>query len=806
MDCEDLPPFNKDLQIGSGAFGVVYIDRRDPSQAIKRFKSPQQARTSQALHELVRLTRWARPSEVHQLVTRFAWPLAIECEPKNHFVTAYCMPRAPETCYFNLSIVSRLADRARPGSFTETRKDRRETLQLKYLIDDSWWQGQQIRSQKPQVDEPGRIEIAIDCCDSLQVLHSHGLVYGDISSNNIVARLDPIPGAYFFDADSIAPADLRRAEPLLSPGWETPLGLDPFAIDRSRAALVVLRLLTETPNARPSDPGILNSGGYVVRTLLPYITTCFETGREDAFGELIGILRTLRTVPDADSVFDRAVQLGFARTLLREHLSARTSSQRLVVEQARAQVLFEDQVDNTVGLEHRRLLRQANLRMGAFKLDSKPRFEPLKPITNEQELVDLLFDGSYQSIANVLTSSGLGALEQHFAVNRAVGYALLQTTPVSPEVVIEAGKATCTFRWPREEFVNCARVRARFDSGKEEFQMYRRRGSSMESRVIMCPRGSRLDIQVEYGTRSASGAEFYPTFGQSKSLFLHESAQIPPLPAPARPSVSSSSSAPAGFLPPEPDVVIVDPEAERLAQELLERQARSTRRRRIAVALASVILIAGGFLGYRHFTGGPNLRSLSKVQAASAPDDWGIGYSDLQLAKVTPSSIYVDFNWMDPTTFPAYRLQYSYDGSKWSSPKKVQIAKTGSSFRWNFTEDGTPPLFLIESLDEAGKVVQREFLNVLHDTGFSTYPEFEVIPDGVRISVEPSVLAGERVPIAYVVQGFSLTGGGPFLTYLRRVDGTEFVVPASSQFPLTHVNIRSIFGPGEAGPWIGIGL
>jgi hypothetical protein len=141
-----------------------------------------------------------------------------------------------------------------------------------------------------------RVEIAIDCCDSLGVLHRYGLSYGDISGNNVVARLDNPRGVFFFDVDSISPVDLRARAPLKSPGWETPDGLGPIEIDRSRTALLIVRLLSEDLNALPGHDlsGLL--GGVRGRELSDLLRVCHETGSEQHF---LGLRECLRNLPSS---------------------------------------------------------------------------------------------------------------------------------------------------------------------------------------------------------------------------------------------------------------------------------------------------------------------------------------------------------------------------------------------------------------------------------------------------------------------------------------------------------------------------
>lgn len=798
VSIEQLPSLNKNLEMGSGRFGVLYSDPRDPLRCIKKLKTPLRGLEAEKLNRLVDLARWARPSDVHHLLTRFAWP--IETFGNGREIDAYTMPKAPQSCYFDMTIVSRLADRSRPGAITESKRDRREPLQLKYLIDDSWWQGRQVSSRKPEVDEEQRIDIAIDCCDSLLVLHSHGLVYGDISANNIVARRETFAGAFFFDADSISSVEFRAAESLVSPGWETPAGLDPLAIDRSRCALVVLRLLTERLNARPDDdPGTFTSS-YIVSTLLPVLKACYQRGDESTFLELVRTLRSLRSIPHGDEVFTHAVEIGYARLVLREQVHARTSSQQVVIEQAKSQIAFEEQVDQTTGLEHRRLVRRARIRAGHFKLDSSPRLELLRELSSDSDLMELIYEAQFQDIVNHLVASGLATLENHPAVLRVVEHAHLEIDLPSPRIAAQPGKAEIEVEWPREEFVNSARLRIRTGNDLQDMVVERKRGESRIVRVVSAPRGTDLQVSVVFGSRSKSGLDYFPSFGRSLN------ANVPPIPAPARPVVSSSQTNVSQPVRQDLDVVIFDPDAERREQERLEREAAQLRRRRFTISAAVVLLVAmavGIFLVVRPDDG---LVSLTPEQQSYAPLDWGQTTFGPDLVSAEKTSRNVTFFWPERLIDWEYSFQSSYDGVRWTRPQLVESSSSIRSLSLDYPGEGTPPLHLVQIKDVEGKVRARQFINLFYATGFNTYPRFEVTPEGVEVEIDPAELTGNPLPTAFVVEGISQVGNWERSTYQRRTSSTSVLVPQPDAGALTSVRVRAVFGPGQFGQWVGIDL
>ena len=755
-------------------------------------------REAESLNRLVDLTRWARPSDVHHLLSRFAWP--IEVFGNEREVHAFTMPKAPQTCYFDVTIVSRLADRSRPGTITETKKSKRETLQLKYLIDESWWQGRQVNSRKPEVDLDGRLDIAIDCCDSVLVLHSHGLVYGDISANNVVARLDEFHGAYFFDADSISTIEFRAAEPLVSPGWETPAGLDPLAIDRSRCALVVLRLLTEQPNVRPDDPPGTFHSDFVISSLLPLLRECYLRGDESSFRELNTTLRSLRSVPHGDEAIDVSLRSGFARVVLREQIHARSSSHLILMEQAKSQIAFEEQIDLATGLDHRRLVRRSRVRVGQFKLDVGPRFELLRDLSNDSDLMEMIYEAQFREIVDQLVASGLGNLEKHPAMLRVVEHAHLEIGLPTPSITVQPGNAQVDVLWPREDFANTARLRIQVGNDKQDFVVERQRGDQRISRMISAPRGADLRVSVVFGSRSKNGVDYFPSFGRSLD------AVIPPIPAPQRAAAPTTRALPTASHQPDLDVVITDPDAERREQERIEQERRAQRRRRAIVAAGAIFALVVGLFSYLILRPDSEYVTLTKAQKLALPADWGQSSSGPDLVEVDKTSLMATFSWPDRIIEWRYRFQHSFDGVNWTRPQYVDASTGVRATTFDFSAEGTPPLHLIEIQDDEGYVRARQFINLLHATGFATYPEFTETIDGVRVEMSPTDISGQPVPIGFHVEGISRIGLWERPTVSRRVDATATFIAQPSDGALVSVRIRSIFGPGDFGPWIGIDL
>ena len=263
--------------VNSGGMGSVYADPRNNDLYLKQFNTPLKGEQAEMLLRLIEVQRWARPSEKEILLTRFSWPTEGFGTPDN--IIGYSMPKAPRDAYFSLTAAGRTQEKL---------------LQLKFLMDSKYFSGKAIASAKPNVSEQDRLEIAIELVDAIQVVHHHGLVYGDVSSNNMCARLGESPSVFLLDADSIVTPDIRAKNPVRTPGWPVPDNLDPVEADRSLISLFVWRFMLEDPNALPNISAIprfhLSEAKQFVNTLI----SCYESGREADFLELSHGLRLVR--------------------------------------------------------------------------------------------------------------------------------------------------------------------------------------------------------------------------------------------------------------------------------------------------------------------------------------------------------------------------------------------------------------------------------------------------------------------------------------------------------------------------------
>lgn len=750
-----LPPLDPTSRINSGAFGTLYLDPRNPTHCIKVLKTPLAGDEGRALIRLAEVARWARPSDSAQLSTRFAWPL--EIFGTNDEVHGYTMPLAPASCFFEL---------------TAAKRTRRETLQIKFLTDDSYWRSAAISSAKPSVGYQDRLEIAIDCLDSMDVLHRHGLSYGDISGNNVVARLDERPGVFFFDADSISPLELRAKNPLMSPGWETPDGLDPISIDRSRFSILVIRLLLEEPNVFPDWEAVSRLPNSGKEQFGESLVRCYFAGFEKDFLDLSRLMREAREDWRDSRAIRAAVDAGYARWLLRERSEARSPEEKRLIGLAEAQVGYETQIDEAAGLEYRKLLRRVRALNSGFSLDVRPRVELLKAPTTAEDLHQLVYDAMFVEITSHFSVAGLGPLESDSWMERAVQHAHLEVESTKVELSVRPGEADVSFRWPEAPFVNCARLVIEVGGRRQEHLVRRGQGSDVPLRQIKAPQGCSGQVSVCLGSESPSGRIFYSSVTQQARVW------VDPIPTPAtsyRPSLLSSGNGLS-------DVEFVDPIEEERRRLEQERLRRVTRRRNLAISAVVVVLLGVlGKIGYDRYLVDDPL-PVESIRLNLALDE------SMRVGLSVSGGITID---------DQIAIFGSNDGKRWTLDKFVNDVLIDG-----VTVDlGRPATRYIRAryLD-GGRLSDVEAVIGAFPTGFSAPPV--VIRDGSTYFVQwdPMLSDDHGVVIRYNYKVLRTLRGTPtWLSYFTtRARTSDFALEASEGIP--SIRVQAVFADGFVGP------
>ena len=766
-----LPPIDPSAKINSGAFGTLYRDPRNPAHCIKVLKDPMLGEEARSLIRLAEIARWARPSDVEQLVTRFAWP--IEIFGDDDAVHGYTMPLAPNSCYFELTVAKRT---------------KRETLQIKFLTDHSYWRSAAVTGPKPNVSYQDRLEIAIDCLDSMEVLHRHGLAYGDISGNNIVARMDARPGVFFFDADSITTVDLRNASPLVSPGWETPEGLDPLAIDRSRFAILVFRLLVEQPNVKPDWETIELLPPNDKKVFGEALVRCYFTGLEDEFMNLAKLMRDVREDARDQRALQAALDNGFARWVLREKAEAKTAQDRRIVTWAEAQLAFEIEVDAAVGLEYRKLLRRNKLMRNEFVLDVRPRIELSKTPSTSEELHQLIYDALFVEITSHFSSAGLGKLETDPWLERAIQHAHYEVGSEPVSYVTRLGEADIKFSWPVLPFVNCAKLTIESGGHRQELTLRRSEAGEAPLRLVKAPNGANCRVVLSLGSESPSGLRIYCPPKDPVNF------SIPAIPTPVVPNRNQGGvlgqGAPHGQGAPIFD--FVDPvEEERNRLEAI----RLTKVKRLKIAATSICaIVVATFLGlfaYNRYTEEVDRSPLwSFVVESQVPK--------LSLQRDSDGNITAKIRGfiLDGDQVAVYS---SSDGKNWRAKDLIGLNAPRSSV----LVLGPPPdRYVRIRYVKQSLVTQSRATIGAFDDGFSVGPV--VVVEGGKVFAQwTGSVNGNRGQIERFNYRVTVVSGGiqrwyEYSTVNERTN--DFYLPVGQE--TREFQVQAVFSNGSVGPWV----
>ena len=609
-----LPVLDPDEKVGGGSFGDVFLDPNDSDRCIKRFRQPLDPEASKQLIRLVEVLRWARPSDAETLTTRFAWPLAVFGDRDE--IVGFSMPRLPLTARFELV------------ALRTTTKD----LQAKYLIDASFWERPTTQSRPPYVSSGDRLEIVLDLAQALHVLHDNGLAYGDISANNIAIDLTSPPRVFLFDADSILTVSERARQPLVSPGWETPDGLDPIEIDRARFSLFVVRIFSQQLNVTPAT---IRSGDVAdeINAIIPLLNEVYEKGRQEHFDEACQTLRSLRSPDAGRRAFNAAVQSEFARRVITERIHATEVSDKKLVDLAENQLLYETAYTGMAGRGKRKGLQREKLQRSGFKLDVPPSAVPAHAPRTEADLKNLVHLAMFEDIAHHYANNDLGELAHHAWTGRAVEHAHVEIEPPELQIKTEPGGLSARAWWPANPLVNVMRLRI---SGPDiDHTSYLSRGQTGDQlqRDLTLPQGGEVTVSLHAGCSAGGSAVIWTpaaiqaTHGVSpvsQSLLFDQLRE-------------GSTD--------EPTQQVVNPAAvrEQAIVQRLEDEARRGKqppahRRRVAAWVTAVAAcVAGGVVGYPYVFPGatptaptptqamPQTQPEAEVSVDAAPQPAGLG-------------------------------------------------------------------------------------------------------------------------------------------------------------------------------------
>ena len=558
--------------VNSGGMGSVYADPRNNDLYLKQFNTPLKGEQAEMLLRLIEVQRWARPSEKEILLTRFSWPTEGFGTPDN--IIGYSMPKAPRDAYFSLTAAGRTQEKL---------------LQLKFLMDSKYFSGKAIASAKPNVSEQDRLEIAIELVDAIQVVHHHGLVYGDVSSNNMCARLGESPSVFLLDADSIVTPDIRAKNPVRTPGWPVPDNLDPVEADRSLISLFVWRFMLEDPNALPNISAIprfhLSEAKQFVSTLI----SCYESGREADFLELSHGLRLVRDDSRDSRAILRAANSYFARNVIREAIEAKSDADKNIVAKAQSQVVFERLVESSTGTRQRILISRSVHRADGFKLDLSPTITASAPPSTETELREMILDARETELALHLANGDLKNLESDTWLPRAIEHAIIEAGFATLSTRNSVESSVIHWTWPAAPYVNYAELRIKLSSGKVLVEKINRDPRKPDSeRSLQLKGGGKLQVDLVTGVKSPSQNIYLAADKLRQDVIV--------LPPPRPISITRNL-----VNDDDDDAEIIDLEEQQRLKELAIAEARRLKRNKLISAAASIVAIASLALGYALF-------------------------------------------------------------------------------------------------------------------------------------------------------------------------------------------------------------
>ena len=548
--------------------GSVYADPRNSDFYLKQLNTPLSGEQAAMLIRLIDVQRWARPSEREILLNRFSWPIEGFGTPDR--ILGYSMPKAPRDAYFSLTVAGRT---------------KYQLLQLKYLMDNNYFAGRAVGSAKPNVNEQDRLEMAIDLVDAIQVIHNHGLVYGDVSSNNMCGRIGAQPSVFLLDADSIVTPDIRAKNPVRTPGWPVPIDLDPIQADRSLISLFIWRFLIEDPNAIPKALDINRFNLLDARRFADILISCYTTGYETEFSALSHSLRLVRNdARDSKAIF-RAADSNFARNVLREAIEAKSDTEKTIVAKAQSQVVFERLVESTSGTRQRILIARSVHRTDGFKLDLSPTITESIPPSTINELREMILDARESELAMHLANGDLAPFEQDAWLTRATEHALIEAGFPTLSFVNSIESSVIHWTWPIAPFVNYAELRIKLISGKVLVEKINRDPRKPDSeRSLQLRGGGKIQIDLVMAVKSPDQNIFLA----SEKLRHEVTVLAPPKPIAITQYPVTTDN----------DVVVIDLQEQQQLKALAEAAARRTKRNRLISAAASILVLMCGSVGY----------------------------------------------------------------------------------------------------------------------------------------------------------------------------------------------------------------
>lgn len=218
----DLRSLRLGRELGKGGQGTVHEVESSPYAGLVFKRYFRTSADAAALKRLVDLPSALVPGKAELLRRQTAWPLARVMD--GHEVCGFVMQPIPQ----------RFRGRTASGS---------RPRELQYLL----FEPTPLWGDISPPDVDGRIDLARQIVSLIHLLHSHAVILGDISMNNLLWACDSTAAVFMIDCDGVRRLGSRPVHPQgETPDWTDPLRTEPAGPRQAWP--------TNAQRARPTNP------------------------------------------------------------------------------------------------------------------------------------------------------------------------------------------------------------------------------------------------------------------------------------------------------------------------------------------------------------------------------------------------------------------------------------------------------------------------------------------------------------------------------------------------------------------------
>lgn len=227
-------------EIGKGGEGRVFSIRSMPGMVYKEFVDfPGHTPNRSALEELMAALQKMSPDERSWLNERTTWPQTLVIDGNR--MKGFLMPLIGQQYFKKYGI------RANPKTVA---------CEWNYLsMREKYASNKNIYSEVPRVTPIGALSAVVDLCKTMEILHRHDIVIGDMSGRNLLWTDAPTLRVMVIDCDSFHPeGKVGVSPPKQSPDWEDPALATPLTTKESdlyKLALAAYRGIWAATTDRP---------------------------------------------------------------------------------------------------------------------------------------------------------------------------------------------------------------------------------------------------------------------------------------------------------------------------------------------------------------------------------------------------------------------------------------------------------------------------------------------------------------------------------------------------------------------------